>query len=57
MNINLDFLTRVLPAEDTYSAETKRTRLWTRCDTNQNGFISLDEIEDELLRTFSINPS
>ena len=57
MSINIELLTRVLPCEDSYAAKTKRDQMWALCDTNQNGFISLKEIEDELLRTLSLQRS
>lgn len=54
MSITIEILSRMLPFKDTRTARVIRNDVWTRCDTNQNGFVSLKEIEEELLRIFSI---
>ena len=57
MNIDLGTLNKVITTDDSPTAKRQREKLWELWDKNENGFVSLADIEDELCRNLNIQSS
>ena len=57
MSINYEKFSRLLPCKDSSPSKRQRDDMWSKWDTNANGFLSLREIEAEFLELFNLSPS
>ena len=57
MDISIERISHLLPCEESYQAKNKRDAIWDKWDTTMNGFLSHQEIEQELLTLLDLKCS
>ena len=57
MNINLDALSKMLPPDESFNARNQRELIWALWDKNENGFLSLTEVEEGLCEILQVESS